>query len=125
MSSPVTINGYLYIHLKNQRFACLNLETGESTWTTTPFGKYWSMATDGEKILALDERGELLLIRANPDKFDLIDRRKVADNSWAHIAVSGNEVFIRDLKHISVYQWKVTIGRVQRANPHTLGEQSG
>jgi len=106
MSSPVVIDDHLYIHLRNQRFTCMNLETGESSWTTTPFGKYWSTVTDGEKILALDENGELLLIRANPKEFDLIDRRKVADDSWAHIAVVGNEIFIRALNNIAVYRWE-------------------
>jgi len=106
MSSPNVIDGHLYLHLRNQRFTCLNLETGEVRWTTTPFGKYWSTVTDGEKILALDQKGDLLLIRANPEKFELIERRKVADDSWAHIAVSGNELLIRDLNHLTLYRWK-------------------
>jgi outer membrane protein assembly factor BamB len=106
MSSPLIVKDHLYIHLRNQRFACINLETGESTWTTTPFGKYWSTVTDGKKILALDEKGELLLIRANPEKFEIIDRRKMADDSWAHIAVVGKEIFIRALNHVAVYQWE-------------------
>ncbi|WP_339727412.1 PQQ-binding-like beta-propeller repeat protein [uncultured Gimesia sp.] len=105
MSSPNIIDGHLYLHLRNQRFTCLDLETGVVRWTTTPFGKYWSTVTDGQKILALDQKGDLLLIRANPEKFDLIDRRKVADDSWAHIAVSGNEIFIRDLNHLTAYRW--------------------
>lgn len=103
MSSPLLVGDHIYIHLRNQRFTCMNIETGEARWTTTPFGKYWSMVTDGEKILALDEKGELLLIRANPEKFELIDRRKVADDSWAHIAVVGQEVFVRALDHLAVY----------------------
>jgi hypothetical protein len=103
MSSPLIIGDDLYLHLKNQRFTCIDLKTGESRWTTTPFGKYWSTVTDGEKILALDQNGELLLIRANPNKFDLIDRRQVADDSWAHVAVAGNDVVIRALDHIAIY----------------------
>ncbi|QDT44444.1 outer membrane biogenesis protein BamB [Gimesia alba] len=106
MSSPNIIDGYLYLHLRNQRFTCLDLKTGVVRWTTTPFGKYWSTITDGEKILALDQKGDLLLIRANPEKFDLIDRRKVADDSWAHIAISGNEILIRDLNHLTLYRWE-------------------
>ena len=106
MSSPLIINGHIYVHLRNQRFACMNLQSGESNWTTTPFGKYWSTVTDGEKILALDEKGELLLIQADPQEFKLIDRRKVADDSWAHIAVAGNEIFVRALDGISAYRWK-------------------
>ena len=106
MSSPNVIDGHLYLHLRNQRFTCLDLKNGVVRWTTTPFGKYWSTVTDGEKILALDQKGDLLLIRANPEKFDLIDRRKVADDSWAHIAVSQNDILIRDLNHLTLYRWE-------------------
>lgn len=106
MSSPNVIDGFLYLHLRNQRFTCIDLKNGVTRWTSTPFGKYWSTVTDGTLILALDQEGELLLIRANPEKFDLIDRRKVADDSWAHLAISGKDLFIRDLKHLTLYRWK-------------------
>lgn len=106
MSSPVIIDKHIYLHLRNQRFTCLDLKTGESRWTSTPFGKYWSLVTDGEKILALDQSGELLLIRANPEKFELIDRRKVAEDSWAHIAVAGNDIFIRALDSLIAFRYK-------------------
>ena len=104
MSSPIILNGYIYLHLKNQRFTCLDLKTGKAVWTTAPYGKYWSMVTDGQKILALDQKGELLLIKASPTKFELLDQRKVAEDSWAYLAVSGKDLFIRDLKQLSVYQ---------------------
>ncbi len=108
MSSPIIIDGYAYLHLKNQRFCCVDLRTGQAVWTTSkPFGKYWSMVAQRDKILALDERGDLLLIRANPAKFDMLDTRKVADaESWAHLAVCGDEVFVRDLNGLTVFRWK-------------------
>ena len=107
MSSPVVIDGFVYLHLRNQRFACINLETGEEAWVTTPFGKYWSLIAAGDRILALDERGELLLIRATPDEFDLIDRREVASRpTWAHVAVAGDQVFVRELDAMTVFDWK-------------------
>lgn len=106
MSSPIVIGSHLYLHLRNQRFTCLDLETGKEAWTTTPYGKYWSMVANGSKILALDERGDLLLIHATPEKFDLLDSRKVSDNAWAHLAVVGDEVFVRELKAMTVYRWK-------------------
>jgi outer membrane protein assembly factor BamB len=109
MSSPVVIDGQIYLHLRNQRFTCIDLYTGETRWTTTPFGRYWSLVANGNKILALDERGELLLIRASPEKFDLLDSRKVSDEpTWAHIAVCGDEIFIRDLNGIAAYRWTAT-----------------
>jgi outer membrane protein assembly factor BamB len=105
MSTPVVIDGHLYLHMKNQRFTCIDLSTGEERWVTKPFGKYWSMVANGDKILALDQSGELLLIHANPKEFELLDSRTVADDSWAHIAISDGEVFIRELNAMAAYRW--------------------
>lgn len=106
MSTPVVIKGHIYTHLKNQRFACIELATGNERWVTTPFGKYWSLVAQGQKILALDERGDLLLINANPEKFELLGQRHLSDSpTWAHLAVCGDELFVRDLKGLTVYRW--------------------
>jgi outer membrane protein assembly factor BamB len=107
MSTPVVIDGHAYLHLRNQRFTCVNLTTGKQEWTTQPYGQYWSLVAQNDRILALDQRGELLLIHAVPEKFDLLDSRKISDQeTWGHLAVSGEEVFIRELQGISAYRWK-------------------
>jgi outer membrane protein assembly factor BamB len=107
MSSPLVVDHHLYVHLQNQRFTCLEIATGKSKWTTTPFGKYWSMLAHKDRILALDETGELFLIQANPEKFDRLDSRKISeDPTWAHLAVIGNEVFVRELHAMAVYRWE-------------------
>ncbi len=107
MSTPVVIDGHAYLHLQNQRFACLNLTTGERTWTSTPYGKYSSMVAQKDLILALDQKGELLLLKANPKEFELLGQRKVSDqDTWAHLAVCGDEVFVRELNGLRVFRWK-------------------
>lgn len=107
MSSPLVIDGHIYLHLRNRRFHCIKGTTGESTWTTQPYGEYWSMVANGDGILALDERGELLLIRANPEKFELLDSTKISDTpTWAHLAVCGEELFIRELDGVTSYRWR-------------------
>ncbi len=106
MSTPVVIGDRVYMHLRNQRFACLDLATGKEDWISTPYGKYWSLVANGDRILALDERGELLLIRARPEGAELIDRLKVSDQpTWAHLAVCGDEVFVRELHAMAAYRW--------------------
>jgi len=106
MSTPVVIDGHAYLHLRNQRFTCVELATGKQKWTTQPYGQYWSLVAQHDRILALDQRGELLLIRATPDKFELLDSRKVSEQeTWGHLAVSGDQVFVRELKRISAYLW--------------------
>ncbi len=106
MSTPVVIEGHIYSHLKNQRFACIDLATGTERWITTPFGKYWSLVAQGKKILALDEKGDLLLINANPEKFELLGQRHISDSpTWAHLAVCGDQIFVRDLEGLTAYHW--------------------
>ena len=107
MSTPVVIDGHAYLHLRNQRVACVNLANGEKTWETKKkFGKYWSLIARGNRILALDQKGELYHLRANPEKFDVISERKIAKgNTWGHIAVSGSKVIIRELEALTVFDW--------------------
>ncbi len=106
MSSPVIIDGHVYLHLRNRRFTCLDLETGKEKWITKPFGDYWSLIAHGDRILALDERGELLLIRANPDQFELLTRRQITDQSaWSHLALDRNQLLVRDLTGLTAYRW--------------------
>jgi len=106
MSSPVIINGHAYLHLQNRCISCIDLETGKEKWKSPRFGQYSSMIAQGDKILALDQKGKLLLIKANPEKFELISERKVSNQeTWAHLAISGNQIFIRELKAISMFEW--------------------
>jgi outer membrane protein assembly factor BamB len=107
MSTPIVIGGHAYVHLRNQRFACLDLATGKEAWITKPFGRYWSMVAQGDRILALDETGDLRLIRATPEAFDLVGEAKVAaEESWAHLGIEGHDLYVRDLEGLSAYRWK-------------------
>jgi outer membrane protein assembly factor BamB len=107
MSTPVVIGGHAYLHLQNQRFTCIDLKSGERTWTSNGFGKYCSLVAQGDRILALDQRGVLLLIKANPKEFELLDEMKISDaDTWAHLAVSGDELFVRELNALAVYRWQ-------------------
>jgi outer membrane protein assembly factor BamB len=107
MTSPIIHEGHAYLQLRSQRALCIELATGAEKWTTSEsFGKYWSMVSQGDRILALDERGELILFKATPEKFDVLSRRKVAESdAWAHLAVDGSELYIRELKALSVWDW--------------------
>lgn len=106
MSTPIVIEGHAYAHLRSQRFACFDLSTGRQTWVSPPYGKYCSLVAQGRKILALDERGELLLLRADPTKFDLLESHRISDKpTWAHLAVTGPDLFIRELEALAAFKW--------------------
>ncbi len=107
MSSPVVVDGRVFLHLRNQRFTCIDPATGETNWTTRPFGKYWSMVANGDRLLALDQRGELHLIHATPDEYQELSTRTVSESeTWAHLAISDDQVFVRDLDALTTWAWR-------------------
>lgn len=106
MSTPVVVDGHAYVHLGNGRLECVDLASGESRWKTTPIADYWSMTWRDGTILALDEAGSLRLIRATTEGFEQLDSRQVADQeTWGHLAVSGNDVFVRELEGIAAWRF--------------------
>ncbi len=108
MSSPVEVDGLVYMHGRDKRFHCLDPRKQKKLWSTADvYGDYWSMVANGNSILALDSRGFLLLIAASPKGFKLVDKMEVSGRpTWAHLVVCGNEVYIRDLKGLTAYRWQ-------------------
>ncbi len=109
MGSPVVIGDHVYLHGRDKKFHCLALDSGKVVWSTEEeFGEYWSMIYQGDRVLALDQKGELILFRASPESFDLLDRRVIqkGDPTWAHIGLDNGMLLVRSLKGISVWDWK-------------------
>jgi outer membrane protein assembly factor BamB len=108
MTSPVIVGDHAYLFLRSKRFSCVDLKTGEVTWTSGPMGNtYWSLVSQGDRLLALTDAGELHLIAANPQAFEVIDTIQVSDSeTWAHLAVDGDQVFVRELDGLSAFTWR-------------------
>jgi outer membrane protein assembly factor BamB len=107
MSSPVVVANHAYMHLENNRFACIELRTGTAVYTSPTFGPYWSMAVQGDKILALDGDGELILLRANPAQLELFDRRKISEqDTRGHLAVCDDQIFVREKEGLIAFEWR-------------------
>ena len=124
MSSPVVVGDQAYLHLGNGRVACVELANGSDCWISKPFGKYWSMVLQQDKILALDEGGELILVRANPQAIEVLDSQQISNQStWAHLAVSGDQLFVRELEGIAAYRWSPAAPSeiANRGEPNGLG----
>lgn len=109
MSSPVVVDDFAYLHLGNGRLSCIDLKTGKQRWRTKRFGKYWSMAVNRKKLLALDQRGGLVLMALDPTQATILSKKRISDaETWAHIAVVDEDVYIRELNAIAAYRWPST-----------------
>jgi outer membrane protein assembly factor BamB len=106
MTSPVIISDYAYWLGKDQRFVCANVTTGEEAWRSEKrFGQYMSLIASGDKIFGLDQRGLLFLFKANSKEFEPLGELKVAETEcWAHLAITGDQVWIRDSDSIRCWQ---------------------
>jgi outer membrane protein assembly factor BamB len=108
MTSPVVVGHHAYVFLRSNRFTCIDLDSGETAWISPPTGdNYWSLVAQGDRILALSDGGELYLLRANPERFEVLDRLTVAESeTWAHLAVDGEQVFVRELGGLAAHSWR-------------------
>lgn len=107
MTSPIIIKDHAYVFGKDQKFVCVDLKAGKEKWRSDrTYGKYWSLVANGDRILALDSRGILYLLAANPKNFELLGETKLGtEETWAHLAVAGDEIVIRSLNQLTVYKW--------------------
>ena len=56
-------------------------------------------------MLVLAQSGKLLLLNATPEKYDVLDSRQVDTDSWAHLAIRGEMIYVRGLKKLHAFKW--------------------
>jgi hypothetical protein len=107
MSSPVESNGFLYgLGTRNKgQFFCVDAHTGKTMWTTRGReGENAALAIAGGLLMAVTTEGELVVARANPKQFDLVKRYTVAESAvWAHPAIVGNGLLIKDVETLAYW----------------------
>lgn len=78
---------------------CIDAATGERKWQQARFGKGNLIAADG-KLLISTLTGELVVVRATPERFDEIGRATVLSGTRQAPALSNGFLFLRDDKEI-------------------------
>lgn len=104
MSQPLVKNGYGYLLDKSLGLTCFELATGRKLWDDrhqlTPRGRNPQASLvwigDGDRILALNAEGELVLASLTPDGYSEHARAKILEPTWAHPAYAGSRVYARN-----------------------------
>jgi outer membrane protein assembly factor BamB len=104
MSSPVANDETIFVHSSNERLTALDVATGNILWTGKPMGKYQSLVRDQKTMLVLNSEGELLVVKLDRDELSILDRQKLANDSWAYLGVYEGGILVRDLNALKVYR---------------------
>jgi outer membrane protein assembly factor BamB len=100
----VVVNGYLY-GFHNSILTCLEFATGKTMWRDRSVGKGSVVYADGNLYL-LGEKNVVGLAEATPAGYREKGRFEIADQgwpSWAHPAVSGGRLYIRNQAMLTAY----------------------
>ncbi len=83
-------------------------QTGKELWSKSKIGKYHAtlLRTGDDKLLVLDDSGNLLLLDANPKEYRELARSKVCGEAWAHPALANGRLYVRDAKELICLELK-------------------
>jgi outer membrane protein assembly factor BamB len=101
----VAHKGHLY-GFDNNIFACVDLETGEKKWRGGRYGTgQVLLLPDGDQLLVLSEKGELVLLRATPERHEELARfPAIKGKTWNHPALVGNRVYVRNGEEAACFE---------------------
>ena len=109
LTTPVVFAGHLLgFDSRTGKLVCLNLDTGELTWTSPALGtKHISLVIAGNAVFALTLEGELLVLQATPEEYIRLAKWKVSEKgTWAHPAVAGNALFVKGPDKLLCFELK-------------------
>ncbi len=78
---------------------CVKAATGERAWQVRRFGKSNLISADG-KLFISTMKGELIVVRANPEKYDEIGRGVVIGRTRQAPALAHGLLYLRDNQEI-------------------------
>ena len=110
-STPVAVGkDHLYVvtgtkppALRNQAMLhCVDLATGKKLWTRPKVGTYHAslLRTGDDKLLLLEEAGNLVLLDPNPTEYRELARGSICGKTWAHPALADGRLYVRDDKEL-------------------------
>ena len=89
----------------NAIFACISLDDGTRKWKGGRYEKGQAfLLEDSGLILVVSEKGELVLLRATPNKHEELGKiAALSDKTWNHPVVVGNRLFLRNAEEAVCY----------------------
>jgi outer membrane protein assembly factor BamB len=109
MGGAIKVGDYVYTsgHFNNYWF-CVDWKTGETKYKVRDIGRGNVIFADG-MLYVYSEKGEMNLVKPNPDKFELVSYFKVTlgtNQLWAHPVILEGVLYIRHGDALMEYKIK-------------------
>jgi outer membrane protein assembly factor BamB len=106
MSHAILYQDHLYgfdgnVHMAGPKdFVCLNFSSGKVQWRVTDRGlQIGSLLIAGDRIIALGQKGEMVIAQATPEKFNEISREQVMGGKcWTMPVLANGFLYIRNAR---------------------------
>jgi outer membrane protein assembly factor BamB len=112
MGALVKVGDYIYGSSSGYNptrfWYCVDWMTGEIKYRDNQFGMGVTIAADG-MLYCYSDKGEMALVRATPEKFDLINRFPVEKGTgvhWAHPVIHNGILYMRHGEALIAYKVK-------------------
>ena len=108
-STPVLKDGYLYGMFQFKEYGtgaikCVDVKSGKEVWSQPNFGP-GNVTLVGDKVLALSDAGDLVLINPTPEKYSELGRfRAVEGKCWSTPTIANGRVYVRSSKEGACYE---------------------
>jgi outer membrane protein assembly factor BamB len=110
----VLINGYIYgsnwLNNSNGDWCCIEWNTGKKMWQEHWNCKGSIIAAEGMLYIYEEKGGNIALVKANPEKFELVSSFKVTQGNagpfWAHPVIHNGILYLRHTNALMAYNIK-------------------
>lgn len=110
----VLVNGYIYgsnwLNNSNGNWCCLDWKTGKKMWEEKWNTKGSIISAEGLLYIFEEKNGNIALVKANPEKFELISSFKVTQGNsgpfWAHPVIYNGVLYLRHTNALMAYNIK-------------------
>jgi outer membrane protein assembly factor BamB len=101
-TSSLLHEGYIY-GLDEAILACLDARTGEVKWKAGRYG-YGQVMLAGYHLIVLTEGGEVVLVRATPERhMELARFQAIEGKTWNHPVIANGRLLVRNLQEMAAF----------------------
>lgn len=109
IGGAVLVNGYIYLAGdKTRDWQCIDWKTGEQKYSSKAISQGNVIYADG-MLYCYGERGDLALVEAKPESFNVVSKTKLSlggPQHWAHLVINNDRLYLRHDGYLICYKIK-------------------